>query len=99
MGSFERKSYLIAVLSRYLYASRVIKTKVLVEFCAVCRYNRKHGLPQLIVLTNTSLVQIIATTKIWDKSKNQNINKFMESIVAGHPWILAFYEVFQNGLA
>lgn len=44
MGSFERKSYLIAILSRYPSASRVIKTKILDEFCAVCKYNRKYAI-------------------------------------------------------
>tara|TARA_R110002110_G_C13338772_1_gene707506 strand:+ start:51 stop:1217 length:1167 start_codon:yes stop_codon:yes gene_type:complete len=44
MGFIERKSYLIAILSRYPAASRADKTKILDEFCAVCNYNRKYAI-------------------------------------------------------
>jgi len=50
MGVFERKSYLIAILSRYPAASRVDKTKILDEFCVVCNYNRKPAIRIMTVV-------------------------------------------------
>lgn len=44
MGHQERKSYLLAILLRYVNASRSEKIKILDEFCAVCGYNRKYAI-------------------------------------------------------
>ena len=44
MGNSEKKSYLLAILGRYAVASRQEKQKILYEFCAVCKYNRKYAI-------------------------------------------------------
>jgi hypothetical protein len=44
MGYQERKSYLLAIMLRYVNASRSEKVKILDEFCAVCGYNRKYAI-------------------------------------------------------
>lgn len=44
MGKQERKAYLEAIRARYRRASRIKKTTILDEFCAVCGYHRKYAL-------------------------------------------------------
>ena len=44
MGKQERKAYLEAIRTRYRRASRIKKTAILDEFCAVCGYHRKYAL-------------------------------------------------------
>ncbi len=44
MGYLEKKSYLLAIFLRYKNADRSEKIKILDEFCAVCRYNRKYAI-------------------------------------------------------
>ena len=44
MGKRERRAYLEAIRVRYRRASKVSKTAILDEFCAVCGYHRKYAL-------------------------------------------------------
>ena len=44
MSLSEKRSYLQAIRHRYRQASRPDKKKILDEFCAVCRYNRKYAI-------------------------------------------------------
>ena len=44
MGIFEKKSYLLAILLRYREANKTEKNRILDEFCAVCKYNRKYAI-------------------------------------------------------
>lgn len=40
----EKRSYLIEIRERYRHAKRCEQTKILDEFCAICRYNRKYAI-------------------------------------------------------
>ena len=44
MGLNEKRAYLKEIRLRYRRASKKLKTKVLDEFCAVCKYHRKHAI-------------------------------------------------------
>jgi len=44
MSLSEKRAYLEAIRRRYHKASRRNKSKILDEFCAVCRYNRKYAI-------------------------------------------------------
>lgn len=44
MGKNDKKAYLEAIRGRYRKAARADKSKILDEFCAVCRYHRKSAL-------------------------------------------------------
>jgi hypothetical protein len=44
MSLAEKRVYLEAIKRRYRLASRAIKSRILDEFCAVCRYNRKYAI-------------------------------------------------------
>ena len=44
MGHKEKHAYRQAIQERYATASRKDKKKILDEFCAVCRYNRKYAI-------------------------------------------------------
>jgi hypothetical protein len=44
MGHREKRTYLEAIRGRYKKASRKGKAKILDEFCAVCKYNRKYAI-------------------------------------------------------
>lgn len=43
MSRNEKRAYLEAIKRRYRKSSRQQKTKILDEFCAVCKYNRKYA--------------------------------------------------------
>ncbi|MCS5709001.1 transposase family protein [Candidatus Berkiella cookevillensis] len=47
MGYQEKKSYLQAILLRYVNDDRSKKSAILNEFCAVCGYNRKYAIQLL----------------------------------------------------
>jgi hypothetical protein len=47
MGKNDKKAYLEAIRGRYRRASRTDKSRILDEFCAVCRYHRKYALRRL----------------------------------------------------
>ncbi len=47
MGKNDKKAYLDAIRGRYRKASRADKSRILVEFCAVCQYHRKYALRRL----------------------------------------------------
>jgi len=47
MSLSEKRAYLEAIRRRYHQASRRNKSKILDEFCAVCRYNRKYAIRTL----------------------------------------------------
>ena len=47
MRQKEKKSYLLAIRTRYLSATKLEKAKILDEFCAVCGYNRKYAIRAL----------------------------------------------------
>ena len=44
MSKNEKKAYLEAIRKRYRRASRELKKKILDEFCAICKYHRKHAI-------------------------------------------------------
>jgi hypothetical protein len=44
MGGDSKREYLTAIRQRYRQASREEKGLILQEFCAVCRYHRKHAI-------------------------------------------------------
>ena len=44
MSLAEKRVYLEAIKRRYRLASRAQKSRILDEFCAVCRYNRKYAI-------------------------------------------------------
>ena len=44
MGGNSRREYLAAIQQRCRQASREEKGRILQEFCAVCRYHRKHAI-------------------------------------------------------
>ncbi len=44
MSNQAKREYLLAILSRYRAAGKVEKTKILDEFCKVCRYGRKYAI-------------------------------------------------------
>ena len=44
MGHDEKKAYLEEIRSRYRKAGRLLKAKILDEFCIVCAYHRKHAI-------------------------------------------------------
>jgi hypothetical protein len=44
MGHKEKNAYLEAIRQRYLKADRKEKKRILDEFCAVCKYNRKYAI-------------------------------------------------------
>jgi len=43
MSHLAKKQYLIAIWDRYQKASKAEKSRILSEFCAVCKYNRKYA--------------------------------------------------------
>lgn len=47
MGKNDKKAYLEAIRGRYRKASRTDKSRILDEFCTVCRYHRKYALRRL----------------------------------------------------
>ena len=47
MGHNEKRAYLEAIRKRYRKAKRELKSKILDEFCEVCRYNRKYAIRAL----------------------------------------------------
>lgn len=47
MGKSDKQAYLNAIRGRYRKAARADKSKILDEFCAVCRYHRKYALRRL----------------------------------------------------
>jgi hypothetical protein len=44
MGHNEKKAYLNEIRLRYRKARKLLKAKILDEFCAVCDYHRKHAI-------------------------------------------------------
>ncbi len=44
MSHDAKKRYLIRIRSRYAFASKSEKKKILDEFCSVCQYNRKYAI-------------------------------------------------------
>jgi len=47
MGRQTKREYLLAIWDRYQRAGRRYKTKILDEFCTVCRYTRKYAIALL----------------------------------------------------
>jgi hypothetical protein len=43
MGSSEKRAYLEAIRPRYRRSGRLVKQRILDEFCSVCEYNRKYA--------------------------------------------------------
>ncbi|HLC06618.1 MAG TPA: ISNCY family transposase [Candidatus Babeliales bacterium] len=43
MGHKEKKAYLAAIRKRYRKGNKELKTRILDEFCAVCKYHRKYA--------------------------------------------------------
>ena len=56
MGKNDKQAYLDAIRGRYRKATRAGKSKILDEFCAVCRYHRKYALRRL----NQSAKKVLA---------------------------------------
>lgn len=57
MGKNDKKAYLEAIRGRYRKASRTDKSRILDEFCAVCRYHRKYALRRLNQSTKKRVTQ------------------------------------------
>ena len=47
MSHDEKKAYLEEIRARYRKVSRLLKAKILDEFCIVCAYHRKHAISLL----------------------------------------------------
>ena len=43
MGHKEKKAYLAAIRKRYRKGNKELKSRILDEFCAVCKYHRKYA--------------------------------------------------------
>lgn len=103
MSHKEKKAYLAAIRKRYRKADKELKSKILDEFCAVCKYHRKYAISLLWQpfrkkrsktkkrgsrsIYNQSYI-VEPLTKIW-LSTNQMCSKKLQAAL---PIWLPFYE-------
>jgi len=103
MGYREKKSYLLAIYLRYLNAGRSEKQRILDEFCAVCKYNRKYAIRLLkkgptqpkkktgpkSIYDDPALIE--ALKQFWLAS-NQSCSRKLKVIIG--PWLPCYEDVY-----
>jgi len=104
MGHNEKKAYLEEIRLRYRRACKLLKAKILDEFCVVCNYHRKHAIRLLgapfrrikpkarkrgSISTYGNPIIIGSLVKIW-LATNQMCSKKLKVAL---PLWLPFYEV------
>jgi hypothetical protein len=71
MGHNEKKAYLTEIRKRYRKSNKQLKTKVLDEFCAICKYHRKHAIRLLWTpfRKTTTKIRKRGSRSIYNKSR------------------------------
>ncbi len=108
MGKSERQTYLKAIRSRYRRARKMVRVKILDEFCSVCGYNRKYAIRLLGQRAKASKKQrtgpkpvyaspelLVALKCIWFASDQMCSKKLKVTI----PVWLPFYETVYKAVS